>query len=174
MKRLLEFSLLVVLVASCDSNSSPTAPAPPAVATQWSGSRAVVALSEGAGTCLGDLLASRAPTPVEVTLPPSPNGRNTVGDVTASTPYWDGCSTIVDQVGNQVRWSNFRCSAGCWLEQFQCGTARTWTYCRSWGDFSGTVSGSRLTGTQIETFEAMSGDARYTVRAELRYDVERN
>ena len=173
MRRLLEFSLLFVVV-SCDSNSSPTAPVPPAVATQWSGSRVVVALPEGAGTCLGDLIASRPPTPVEVTLPPSPNGSNTVGEVTASIPYWDGCSTIVDQVGSQVTWSNFRCSAPCWLEQFQCGTARTWTYCRGWGDFSGTISGSRLTGTQIETFEAISGNARYTVRAEVRYDVERN
>ena len=173
MRRLLGLSLLFAVVG-CDSGSSPTAPAPPSVATQWSGSRAVVGLPEGAGTCLGDLLTSRPPTPVEVKLPASPNGANTVGDVTASIPYWDGCSTIVNQVGSQVTWSNFQCSAPCWLEQFQCGSARTWTYCRGWGDFSGTISGSRLTGTQIETFEAISGDARYTVRAEIRYDVERN
>lgn len=173
MKRLLRLSILVV-VASCDSNSLPTAPAPPAVATRWTGSRAVVALPEGEGTCLGALLASRPPTPVEVTLPPSPNGSNTLGGVTASTPYWDGCSTIVDQTGSQVAWTNYRCSAPCWLEEFQCGTSRIWTYCRGWGDFSGTISGDRLAGTQIETFQAISGNARYTVRAEVVYDLARN
>lgn len=173
MRRLLQFSILLI-VASCDSNSSPTAPSPPAVPTNWSGSRAVVALPAGAGTCLGDLLLSRQPTPVEVRLPPSPNGTNTTGDVTASTPYWDGCSTIVNQVGSQVTWTNFRCSAPCWLEQFQCGTRRIWTYCRSWGDFSGTISGDRLIGTQIETFEAISGNSRYTVSAEIEYALQRN
>jgi hypothetical protein len=173
MRRLLDFSILLIL-ASCDSGSSPTAPPPPAVATNWSGSRAVVALPVGEGTCLGNLLSSRQPTPVEVWLPPSPNVTHSTGDVTATSPYWDGCSTIVQQVGSQVTWTNFRCSASCWLEEFQCGTSRVWTYCRSWGNFSGTISGDRLIGTQIETFEAISGNSRYAVSAEVEYDLRRN
>jgi hypothetical protein len=175
MRRLFQLSFLFI-VAGCNSSSSPTAPpAPPAVATSWSGSRAVVGLSEGAGTCLGDLISSRAPTPVQVTLPPSPNGANTIGNVAATSPYWDGCSTVVDQVGNRVTWSNFQCSASCWLEEFHCGGGNsTWTYCRSWGDFSGTIASQRLTGTQIETFEAIRGSNRYTVRAEYRYEMEQN
>ena len=173
MRGLLSFSLLVVL-ASCDSNSSPTAPGPPAVATHWTGSRAIASLPEGEGTCLGDLITSRPPTPVEAALPASPNGSNIFGSVIATTPYWDSCMTVVDQHDSQVTWSNYKCSAPCWLEQFRCGTSRIWTYCRHWGNFSGAIAGDRLAGTQIETFEAISGDARYTVRAELVYDLERH
>lgn len=138
------------------------------MATNRSGSRAVVALPAGAGSCLGELLLSRQPTTGEVTLPPSPNGTKATGAVTAATPYFDGCATIVHQVGSQVTWTQFRCSAPWWLEQFQCGTPRIWTYFRSRGDFSGSISGERLIGTQIETFAAIRGNSRCTVSAEVQ------
>lgn len=170
-------ALLAVLLlgglAGCNNSSSPTAPppAPEPVPTQWSGSRQVVELVEGQGTCLGGVLGAQAPQTVRLVLPP-PQTAAAIGSVQILEPE-DFCSVAVLNDGTTVSWDDFRCSQSCWFASFQCN-GRNWSYCRTRDDFHGTEAGSELGGSQIETYRATNGQTEYVVRARYSYRLSRD
>lgn len=165
--------LLLVALSSCDSSSSPTAPpvVPEPEVSNWSGSRNVVAIEEGADTCLGAALLAKSAETVRVALP-APQPATAIGSVQI-LELEDFCSVFVDNDGTSLRWSDWRCSQSCWWASFQCN-GRDWSYCRSRVDFSGTQSGAQLSGSQIESYTATNGKTQYLVRARYAYHLNRN
>jgi len=170
----------LILLTSCGTGSSPTAPTPTPTNTPaptatpgptiWSGTRQILGVLEGKDTCLGQTLLAKGPDAVTRYLPPPPPP-NAIG-LLAVPELNDGCQVFVHQSGSSLTLSVYKCSQDCWFESFDCA-GRKWSYCRSYEDFTGSIAGSQIVGQELETFAATDGRDSYLVKVLFAYELQR-
>lgn len=168
------------LALACDGSSHPTAPPPaqPPVSAGlggvWVGERSVAVVTQGQDTCLGRLLAERAPSQVWVELREQPELSGTLLIDAAG----ESCTLFGEVPGATVSWYEYKCYPNCWWEVFECD-GRRWSFCRDmYGHervFRGQQTAGQLTGLQRYRFRATAGDptTEYEVELILRYDLHR-
>ncbi len=137
----------------------------------YAGTRAVIDVEEGAGTCLGQYLATRSADAVELRFNTWPD-RDFFATIEVS-PGTDSCVVRGDREGGEISWYQYRCTEGCWWELFEC-EGRLWSMCRggvgpSTSDFRGFYSSSTITGTERLRFRATDGTAAGSHEATVRF-----
>lgn len=137
----------------------------------YAGTRAVIDVEEGAGTCLGQYLATRSADAVELRFTSRP-GMDFFATLEVS-PGTDSCIPRGDREGAEISWYQYRCTEGCWWELFEC-EGRLWSMCRggvgpSTSDFHGSYSSSTITGTERLRFRATDGTAAGSHEATARF-----
>lgn len=173
--------LAAALAIACDGVSHPTAPPlaqPPvsaALGGVWVGERSVAVVTRGRDTCLGRLLAARAPGQVELNL----------SEQLGPEAFWGGlsvddagewCTIRGGAKGTNLSFTECGCNVNCWWESFECD-GRCWSFCRDaigiGREFLGKPEAGRLTGLQNYRFHATARGPGYEVELFLRYDLHR-
>ena len=174
--RLSAVSLLLGL-SGCGGDSTPRAVQPPTGLTDltWVGTRSVVAVTSGADSCLGRMLATRTPDPVRLDLPANA-GRDFWGTLSIGAAN-ESCVVRGDREAAQLTWYEYRCVQNCWWDAVTCD-GRSWSFCRvPYGEnriFSGFVSDSRIEGTQSYRFYLVDGEpGRDEVTLVFAYNLRR-
>lgn len=159
----------VGLLFGCDGgDSNPTAPPEPS--SRWLGTREIVEVLEGDGTCMADELKRRGREAVEMRLPSDP-AVEPLAYVNVAEAQ-DSYTAFFRQSGVEIAFSPWKYSRTCWFTSFTCN-GRAWSYCRGYHDFVGTRILDRVEGEQIGVFAARDGRSQYAVEVRYKYALDR-